>query len=102
VSERVALGRADSGSRSSRRMTVGLVWIGSRFHDLRHYYASLLIRYGESVKVVQSRLGHASAAETLDTYSHLWPDSEERTRQAVQEALSGPVAGTVSIGGVRT
>jgi integrase len=37
----------------------------ARFHDLRHYYASLLIRQGESVKVVQNRLGHASAAETL-------------------------------------
>jgi integrase len=53
------------------------------YHDLRHHYASLLIRHGESVKVVQARLGHASAAETLDTYSHLWPDSEDRTRSAV-------------------
>ena len=43
------------------------------FHALRHYYASLLIRHGESIKTVQARLGHASAAETLDTYSHLWP-----------------------------
>jgi integrase len=60
---------------------------GTTFHALRHYYASLLIRHGESVKVVQERLGHASAAETLDTYSHLWPDSEDRTRQAVDEAL---------------
>ena len=40
---------------------------GTGFHDLRHFYASLLIRHGESVKVVQARLGHASAAETLDT-----------------------------------
>lgn len=60
---------------------------GVSFHDLRHYYASLLIRHGESVKVVQARLGHASAAETLDTYSHLWPDSEDRTREAVDLAL---------------
>ena len=44
---------------------------GVTFHDLRHYYASLLIRHGESVKVVQKRLGHKSAVETLDTYSHL-------------------------------
>jgi integrase len=57
------------------------------FHDLRHYYASLLIRHNESVKVVQARLGHASAAETLDTYSHLWPDSEDRTRLAVDQVL---------------
>jgi integrase len=60
------------------------------FHELRHYYASLLIRPGESVKVVQKRLGHATAAETLDTYSHLWPDSEDRTREATYSVLGIP------------
>lgn len=63
----------------------------SSFHDLRHFYASLLIRHGCSVKVVQSRLGHSSAAETLDTYSHLWPDSDDETREAVDLVL-GPIA----------
>jgi integrase len=58
------------------------------FHALRHYYASLLIRHGESVKTVQARLGHASATETLDTYSHLWPDSDDRTREAIDSVLS--------------
>ena len=57
------------------------------FHDLRHHYASVLIAGGESVKVVQERLGHASATETLDTYAHLWPDDEDRTRQVVQASL---------------
>ena len=60
------------------------------FHALRHYYASLLIRHGESVKTVQARLGHASATETLDTYSHLWPDSDDRTREAVDSVLKNP------------
>ncbi|MGB3258886.1 MAG: tyrosine-type recombinase/integrase [Ornithinimicrobium sp.] len=60
---------------------------GLTMHGLRHYYASLLIRHGESVKVVQARLGHATAAETLDTYAHLWPDSEDRTRDAVDVVL---------------
>lgn len=59
------------------------------FHDLRHFYASLLIRHSESVKTVQARLGHAMAQETLDTYGHLWPDSEDRTRTAVEEAFGG-------------
>lgn len=57
-------------------------------HDLRHHYASILIDGGESVKVVQERLGHASATETLDTYSHLWPSSDERTRTVVERAWS--------------
>ena len=42
---------------------------------------------------MQARLGHASAAETLDTYSHLWPDSDDRTRDAVQGALGAALAG---------
>ena len=62
----------------------------TRFHDLRHYFASLLIRHGESVKTVQARLGHASATETLDTYSHLWPDSDDRTPEAVDSVLGAP------------
>lgn len=54
-------------------------------HALRHYYASLLIRFGESVKTVQAR--HKSATETLDTYGHMWADSDDRTREAVDSVL---------------
>ncbi|MGI8614894.1 MAG: tyrosine-type recombinase/integrase [Nocardioidaceae bacterium] len=61
-----------------------------RLHDLRHVYASALIAAGESVKTVQRRLGHTSATTTLDTYSHLWPDSDERTRAAVDSYLGTP------------
>ncbi|MEO6121226.1 MAG: tyrosine-type recombinase/integrase, partial [Acidimicrobiales bacterium] len=68
--------------------------LGAHFHDLRHFYASLLIHHGESVKVVQARLGHANASETLDTYSHIWPDSEDQTRLAVDSVL-GARADTV-------
>ena len=65
---------------------------GATFHDLRHFYASLLIAHGCSVKVVQRRLGHQSAVETLDTYSHLWPDHEDETRDAVDTAMRSDVA----------
>jgi len=58
------------------------------YHSLPHYYyASLLIRHGESIKTVQERLGHSSAVTTLNTYSHLWPDSDDRTRAAVDDVL---------------
>jgi integrase len=50
----------------------------------------LLIHGGESVKAVQARLGHSSASITLDVYSHLWPDSEDRTRHAVDAAWQPP------------
>lgn len=60
---------------------------GFRIHDLRHYFASLLIASGLDVKVVQARLRHASAKTTLDTYSHMWPDKDESARQAVAAVL---------------
>lgn len=40
---------------------------GVNFWRLRHFYASLLIRHGESVKTVQSRPGYGNAEETLKT-----------------------------------
>ncbi|MGC5030163.1 tyrosine-type recombinase/integrase [Micromonospora sp. DT229] len=55
-------------------------------HDLRHHYASVLLMQGESVIVVAERLGHENAALVLSTYGHLMPDSEERTRRAVDDA----------------
>jgi integrase len=61
---------------------------GFRFHDLRHYLASLLIAGGADVKVVQARLRHASAKTTLDTYGHLWPDADESTRAVVAGVLT--------------
>jgi hypothetical protein len=39
------------------------------------------------VKVLQRRLGHKTAQETLDTYGHLWPDSDGRTREPVDGEL---------------
>ena len=53
---------------------------GFPYHDLRHYFASLLIADGADVKTVQARLRHASAKTTLDTYGHIWPDRDELTQ----------------------
>lgn len=61
---------------------------GFRFHDLRHHYASTLIDAGLSVKVVQSCLRHQSATTTLNTYGHLFPDTDESARAAVAAALA--------------
>jgi integrase len=61
---------------------------GETMHACRHFYASALIYHGESVKVIQERLGHASAMETLDTYGHLWPGSDDGTRTAIDALFS--------------
>jgi integrase len=50
--------------------------------SLRHFYASGLIAAGCDVVNVQRTLGYAKATTTLETYSHLWPSAEDRTRAA--------------------
>ena len=62
------------------RQAAGLPHV--RLHDLRHFFASGLIAEGCDVVTVQRALGHASATTTLNTYSHLWPTAEDRTRGA--------------------
>lgn len=79
--------RLERAMRSARKRVPGLPE-GFRFQDLRHYFASLLIASGADVKVVQARLRHASAKTTLDVYGHLWPDTDESSRSAVERVMS--------------
>ena len=51
--------------------------LDSRFHDLRHTCATLLLTQGVHPKVVSEMLGHASISITLDTYSHVIPGLDE-------------------------
>ncbi|MBX9918969.1 tyrosine-type recombinase/integrase [Mycolicibacterium frederiksbergense] len=76
-----------------------------RLHDLRHFYASGLIAAGCAVVTVQRALGHSSAAETLSTYSHLWPDASDRTRKAAGELAAlalAPVSDALRTEGQKT
>jgi integrase len=49
----------------------------TRFHDLRHTYASQLIAEGATALAVMRRLGHSSIKVTFDTYGHLLPEHED-------------------------
>lgn len=42
------------------------------FHAFRHHYASQLVKNGANLKELQTLMGHASAAITLDVYTHLF------------------------------
>ena len=53
-----------------------------RLHDLRHTHATLALQAGIHPKVVSERLGHASVAFTLDTYSHAVPAMHEEAARA--------------------
>lgn len=57
-------------------------------HALRHWYASVLLDAGESIRAVSEYLGHSDPGFTLRTYTHLMPSSSERTRTALDAAFS--------------
>jgi integrase len=58
-----------------------------RFHDLRHTCASLLLAGGVHPKVVQERMGHATIAITLDTYSHVVGSLQRDAADRIDELL---------------
>lgn len=59
---------------------------GVRLHDCRHTCASLAIKSGANVKVVQKLLGHKTAVLTLDKYGHLYPDDLDAVADAFDTA----------------
>lgn len=65
---------------------------GVRLHDLRHTCASLAIKSGANIKVVQKLLGHKSAVLTLDRYGHLFPDDLDAVADAFDAAAESTAA----------
>jgi integrase len=59
-----------------------------RFQDLRHTYATLMLKGGEHPKMVQKMLGHANISITLDTYSHALPDMQNKAVSRFGKMLS--------------
>ncbi|MEU6216542.1 tyrosine-type recombinase/integrase [Streptomyces sp. NPDC047022] len=57
-------------------------------HDLRHFYASVLIKNGATPKKVQIRLGHAKPSITLNVYTHLWEAEADETADMMEAALN--------------
>ncbi|PJM99508.1 site-specific integrase [Streptomyces sp. CB01201] len=64
-------------------------------HALRHFYASMLLDGGESIKALSIYLGHSDPGFTLRIYTHLMPSSEERTRKAVSAVFHRIHPGTL-------
>lgn len=67
----------------------GLADRGIRIYDLRHSMATHLLAIGENPKVVSERLGHASIAITMDTYSHVLPDIQKDASDRQEKSLFG-------------
>lgn len=60
-----------------------------RIHDLRHTAASLLVKSGAHIKVVQAQLGHAQASMTLDVYADLFPQDLSTVAHTMERLFSG-------------
>lgn len=57
-------------------------------HGFRHTHASLLLEAGESVKVVQHRLGHENSKVTLDIYAHITNNAPKKTGQEFADMMA--------------
>jgi integrase len=60
-----------------------------RLHDVRHSYATAALAAGVPPKVISQRLGHATIAITMDTYSHVIPGLDEQAAQTVARLILG-------------
>lgn len=58
------------------------------FHDLRHTHATLLLKKGENIKVISERLGHSKSSFTMDVYSHVTPDMQQRAAEKIESILN--------------
>ena len=52
------------------------IGLNTKFHDLRHTHATMLLKQGVNPKIVQERLGHSSIGITMDIYSHVMPNMQ--------------------------
>ena len=78
---------AETVARGWRRLRAASDLPGVRLHDLRHTYATLAMRRGETVLTVGRLLGHRDAATTLK-YIHFADRAAHRAVEAVGRVLA--------------
>lgn len=81
-------------------MTIGPIMrkTGVRFHDLRHTQAALLIKLGAHPKEIQSRLGHANIAVTMNVYGNLFPEADDALARKLEQFDPGELGKVVPLG----
>jgi integrase len=72
---------------SSSRFSSAKLPETTRFHDLRHTCAILLLTKNVNPKVVSEMLGNSNISITLDTNSHVLPNMQVSAARALEEAL---------------
>lgn len=57
-------------------------------HGLRHTHASMLLYKGVNVKYISRRLGHKDIVTTLQTYSHVLDEMEQKESRQVDDTMA--------------
>ena len=61
----------------------------TRFHDLRHSCATLLLAQGVPLVVVRDMLGHSQISTTADVYGHVLPETQRQATDTLDALLGG-------------
>lgn len=69
----------------------------TRFHDLRHTYAALLIAQGAHPRAIMERMGHSTITVTLDNYGHLFPKLDEALDDAIESVYQTSSSGAATV-----
>ncbi len=59
-----------------------------RLHDVRHFFASLLLAQGVELKLVSELLGHSSIRITGDIYAHVMPAAKDEAIDLLDNLLN--------------
>ncbi len=76
-----------SVSQAWRRLVRQAGFPGIRLHDARHTHATLMLEQGVNWKIISERLGHGSAAMTLDLYAHASPGLQQAAAHDFDQVL---------------
>ncbi len=60
-----------------------------RFHDLRHTFATMSLEHGMDIKTLSAVIGHASAATTLNTYTHVTSEMQAQAALRIDKGIAG-------------
>lgn len=59
-----------------------------RFHDLRHFNATIMLKYGVPDKIASKRLGHSQVQTTREIYQHVLPDMDQQASILLEDTFS--------------
>lgn len=63
----------------------------TRFHDLRHTAASLLLAEGVHLRMIMELLGHSSISLTANTYTHVMPAAMRDVAEKMETILASHI-----------